>query len=238
MCEKTADIKYIETGSELISLLKESSEIKKHLPYYNRSQKRRGEISGLVKYEDNNGIINLKLVDLKSTSQAITSFHTKRRAKEFLDSLREKHTLCSKYVGSTKERGRCFNSHLGNCNGICYGNESVEEYNKRVNEALNSILEIKGSFILLEKGRKENETGFVVVQNGTYLGYGFLSFGTKISKTEIEKNMTFQIDNRDVRRIIASYMKRNDVKILKQNFSINQIYLELEEGQITTTAIS
>ena len=43
MCLETADISYTETGSELIALLHESSEIKHLYPKFNRAQRKAGE---------------------------------------------------------------------------------------------------------------------------------------------------------------------------------------------------
>jgi DNA polymerase-3 subunit epsilon len=40
MCLETADISYTETGSEILALLHESSEIKKRYPKFNRAQRR------------------------------------------------------------------------------------------------------------------------------------------------------------------------------------------------------
>ena len=59
MCLDTADIQFEETGSELLALLKESAEIKKIYPKYNRAQRRANEAVGLFAYEDQKGILHL-----------------------------------------------------------------------------------------------------------------------------------------------------------------------------------
>ena len=59
MCLETAGISFKETGSELIALLHESSEIKKHYPKFNRAQRKSGEAVAMFSYLDQKGIVHL-----------------------------------------------------------------------------------------------------------------------------------------------------------------------------------
>jgi len=63
MLSRTHDITYSLTGSELVALLLESDEIKKHYPLYNRSQKRFNDVFGICKYEDKLGYKHFGYVD-------------------------------------------------------------------------------------------------------------------------------------------------------------------------------
>ena len=76
MCLETADISYTETGSELIALLHESSEIKHLYPKFNRAQRKAGEAVGLFSYEDQKGILHLAFNRLKLTPNPIMKFYS------------------------------------------------------------------------------------------------------------------------------------------------------------------
>jgi len=57
MKDHITHIGYETTGNELIALLLESDEIKKHKPVYNRSQRRTSSSYGIFTYEDEQGYI-------------------------------------------------------------------------------------------------------------------------------------------------------------------------------------
>ncbi|WP_338039490.1 hypothetical protein [Maribacter litopenaei] len=59
LCAETAYLDFEETGNELIALLLESAEIKKHYPKFNRAQKRKIQQYAIFSYEDRNGILHL-----------------------------------------------------------------------------------------------------------------------------------------------------------------------------------
>ena len=62
------------------------------------------------------------------------------------------------------------------------------------------------------EGRNENEVGVVQVENGVYKGYGFLNKDADLSNQKlINDSIVKQKDNRDVRRIISSYMRKNPI---------------------------
>ena len=75
MRNQIADVSWEETGSELIALLLESSEIKKYKPLYNRLQRRSAHNYGLFSFEDENGYINLEIKRIVEDEIPVTSFH-------------------------------------------------------------------------------------------------------------------------------------------------------------------
>jgi len=76
MCLETASISFSETGSDLLALLLESSEIKKRYPKYNRAQKNNKESIGLFTYEDQKGIIHLAFNKIKLVADAMITFYS------------------------------------------------------------------------------------------------------------------------------------------------------------------
>lgn len=210
-----AFIEYEETGSELIALLKESEEIKRHKPYYNRALRRESFNIGLFYETDKKGYIRFKTRRLNDKSKLpVTTFSSNHSARGFLERLTAEFELCQKLTGIFKAgQGACFKYHIQECNGACVGQESPEDYNVKVKEALKSISYDHENLIILDRGRTENEWSVVAIENGRYLGFGF-------TKDEIREPQWLKQcvaparDNRDVQTIIRGYLSRNEVEEL------------------------
>ena len=79
--------------------------------------------------------------------------------------------LCQSLFGVLAEE----TSHCipGSCTGACKGEESVESYNLRVEEAVSRHNYEHFNFLMVGEGRTPNERSIVCVENGAYIGYGF-----------------------------------------------------------------
>jgi DNA polymerase III subunit epsilon len=211
MSSVTANVTYEETGNELVALLKESADIKHIYPQYNRAQKRAGDTYGIFKYEDNQGILHLGFNRLKLVPQSIATFHNQRDARAFLEGLCEEHQLCPKYCHLQTAAERCFHFQIKKCKGVCCKKELPEHYNERVNEALSTLGSTRENMIIEGAGRKKNEKSVVVIKDGTYLGYGFISAQKKITATSnLEKEILQQKDNRDIQSILRRYFREQE----------------------------
>lgn len=210
-------IEYEITGSELIALLKESDEIKLKQPIYNRSQRRTYYSYGIVQDVNENRCKVLKVEKLHSKSDPLISFSTKQAAKEYLFRLVEKHELCQQISGLYPAGGPCFHFSIKQCKGACAGEESAEEFNYRVQDAVNELSYVHKDFVILDKGRNKNEKGVILVEKGVYKGFGFLNSEEKVEHpAQFEEYINHYDDNRDVRQIIRSYLNNKKVeKILE-----------------------
>jgi DNA polymerase-3 subunit epsilon len=208
-----ADISWEVTGSELIALLRESEEIKKNKPHYNRAQRRTGSSWGLFSRVDTNGYINF-LIDNNFTDDIpLATFSSKVRARAKLTSLVENLTLCQKLAGLYDTTGSCFHYQVGICKGACNGAEPPEEYNKRASKVLDEFSFGRSNFLIIDKGRDDDERCAVKIVGGKYLGYGWfnindLGFGMDPVHDCIRPAM----DNRDIQTIIKGYLARNRVE--------------------------
>ena len=210
LCQETVKVTYENTGSDLIAQLKESAEIKKFYPLYNYRQKKIGETYGLTYFTNDQNIIELKIDYLKSITNPLITFNKGDRARQFLRNCIEKNNLCLKYSSLEKGKGSCFYFQLKKCKGICCGKQSVKEYNKLVLKVITSLQPKKLKDPIFTSGRNKNEIGIVQIENGVYKGYGFLKKGSDLSDSRIINNSIIkQKDNRDIRRIISSYMKND-----------------------------
>jgi DNA polymerase III subunit epsilon len=209
-------IEHTLTGSELIALLLESKEIKKQQPVYNRMLRKSRFTHGLFAYFDQRGYTNFIIDQLKNrTDLPLTTFTTLTEAKAFLNKLTDNYTLCQKLNGLYQSSQSCFRYHTRECKGACIGEEDASSYNSRVERALKTIQFESDHFFILDKGRARTEKSIVLVENGSYIGYGYLHF------TELRKNVAFwksrieiQTEDRDDRSIIQQFLRKaEDIKI-------------------------
>ncbi|WP_139958817.1 exonuclease domain-containing protein [Flavicella sediminum] len=215
MCMATADIDFTETGSELLALLLESSEIKKHFPKYNRAQRRTKEGIGLFYYEDRKGVLHLAWNQLKNVPNPIVKFYSAAEARTFVEKLCESHELCPKYCNLQTNVSSCFHYQIKQCKGVCREEETIENYNKRVKEAIQSLRFSTENFIIKESGRKTNEFAYALILKGSYMGFGYLEDSTKNRSTDTYlEAIQHQKDNKDVNRIITSYLKNNSTNLM------------------------
>ncbi|MGV3640957.1 MAG: exonuclease domain-containing protein [Adhaeribacter sp.] len=205
---RIADITYELTGSELVALLYESDLIKKLRPYYNRQQRRSVFSSGIYLYEDQNGYKRLTFEKVNSERTPLIALTNHHQSKSFLYHKVEKFNLCQKLSGLYKSGGACFDYQVHRCKGACLGLETPEEYNARVDAAIDSFRYEHESFVLIGKGRQENERTVVVVENNRYLGFGYVdeTFSAQ-NLSDFKDAVQFYQDNKDTQQIIRGYMR-------------------------------
>jgi len=216
LCQQTSNITFEITGSELVALLLESSEIKKHFPVYNRAQRRSNEGYGIFSYEDRSGIIHLGWNNLKFVPNALVKMYNTTECRIFMEKICEEFELCPKYCQLQTNVSSCFHFHIKKCKGICRSEESAEAYNERVQNAIDYISNDSRSFVITEKGRNKDEQSFVLIENGVYVGYGYLDgIENEESLEYYKKSLIMMQDNRDVQRIIQGFRNKNEDKFVE-----------------------
>ena len=216
MCLEIAYISYSETGSELLALLLESSEIKNQYPKYNRAQKNKKEAFGLFSYEDQKGIIHLAFNRIKIAPNPIHSFYSLSECRNFIEKLCVEFNLCPKYCHLQTNIGRCFHHQIKECKGVCSDLETAKNYNERVLKAINSIGLALENIVIKENGRFENEIGFALILGGIYQGFGYID---KALDSELINAEDYQLyvqpkrDNRDVQKILTAYLRKQKERL-------------------------
>jgi len=209
MCMATANITYIETGSELLALLLESAEIKRLFPKFNRAQRRIQHSFALFSYVDRKGIMHLAWNNLKHVQQPIRKFYTVTEARKFVEELCQTFELCPKYCNLQTNVSSCFHYQIKDCKGICKEEEAIETYNKRVELAVQSLRFDRKNFVVLESGRSEEELGFALVLDNIYKGYGYVQKKeSEYTPEDYLDAIEHQKDNQDVRKILHGYLKK------------------------------
>ncbi len=212
---KTADISFQLTGSELIALLKESQEIKEEKPRYNRAQRRSRNQVGLYHYKDRKGYYRLILKPNDGVDVPSSTFESMKEGREQLFKWIDEYELCQQLCGLYEGKNGCFQYQLKTCRGACVGEETDEGYNKRVNQLLTKLSYGHTNVVIMDKGRTPDELGIVVIENGRYLGYGYIYEDTVVEEAQqFKDHITLYNDNRDTRVIISNYLRQKKYKKL------------------------
>ena len=150
---------------------------------------------------------------LFKNSIVIGPYKNKTEAKTILSKLIERHWLCQKLCGMYDTEGACFNYEIRQCNGACIGKEAADVYNRRVMKALSAFYYQNKNMLIIDRGREKHERSVVQLENGKYIGFGFLSTQESYLQLEdISDCIRIYEDNRDVQKIIRTYLNRHDVE--------------------------
>ncbi len=199
-------VSFERCGSELVALLLESNEIKKHWPAYNRSQKRVLKNYCIYQYTDQQGYARLSVGLIQKFQQTILSFRTAIEARDFLLEAAHEHQLCSRLCGLQKSSVSCKDAVVSTSCKVCEQGEDAIRYNKKIARAVLSFTEQQTTLAIKQKGRTEEEYSIVLMESGKYLGYGFVSQDIQVSTfEELKTYIHLYPDNQDVRSIIESY---------------------------------
>ncbi len=183
------DISFEITGSELVALLLENYEIKTLHPVINRAQRARPFRYGIYTYYDDDGYRCLNYTQLSTKARKekyiLKEFSNIRATKGAIKYLCETYDLCETHCHLNSSRP-CFYFHLHKCQGACIGKESVAEYNEKVDMAIARLgLDSEDSFLIIDHGREEEERSVVLVEEGKYKGFGYVSLENGIEDVEV-----------------------------------------------------
>ncbi|TWO31892.1 exonuclease [Seonamhaeicola sediminis] len=203
-------VTYEETGSELVALLKESEEIKRLKPIFNRALRRTIFTHALYSFIDEHNYINLKIDIVDGRKKPITTFSNRQSGKSFILNAIEEYQLCQKLTGFYKTKTSCFNYDIKMCEGACIQEEPPEVYNKRVNALISKNSYSNKNMVIIDRGRDIDERSAILIENGIFVGIGFFNLNYQINNIDILKSIiTPMSNNRDTQHIIQSYLRKN-----------------------------
>ncbi|MEJ6792940.1 MAG: exonuclease domain-containing protein [Lacinutrix sp.] len=207
MVRETAYIDFELSGSELVALLMEDAAIKYHYPQYNKVSKRVPKGFSIFSYQDRNDVMHIAINNSKAVPNPIITLCSLREARLFIERICEQFSLCPKFCHLQEGVSECAHFTLKSCKGVCKVNENILDYNERVTNAICKIINDSRDVIIKEKGRNNTEEAFVIIKNGTYLGYGFVDSSQQIKhQDELEHFLIKQKDNSDIKSILRSVL--------------------------------
>lgn len=188
-----------QTGSRLIARLKENEELDVNRPIYNKKKVKDKFVFGISFFKDEYGYIQLKTCKNIDCSNIFINFISIEKSDKYLKDLILKYDLDrNEYMGSIKEN---------------LGGSSVEDYNKRAEDAiLNNSFDNK-SFMLIDKGRSVREKSVLLVEKGIFKGFAFVNLDTQFSNKKVLKSLIIPMKHTDfARNMIQKYMVENKLK--------------------------
>ena len=144
MSTKIAHIDFDLTPTDFGAQLRESQQIKQLSPIYNRQLRKTRKLYQYRTEEDSRGYRWLSIQSVTSSAPSETNFglfRSPRQASLKLQQLADEFSLCHRLLGlegtRSGDKGKpCFRAQLNKCLGACYGQESVANYNQRLDRAI------------------------------------------------------------------------------------------------------
>lgn len=234
------NIHYIDfkpCGTELIALLIEAMEIKKHWPEHNRAMKRFEQKYSLYQFEDQKGYIRLVIDKYRKNSSSIYHFNHLNEAYILLKALVAEHKLCEKLCFVQRNIAACTGFANQICNGACIGEETPALYNFRVKRALKQLQTNLPSFALIDEGREENEKSCLWIEDGKLERLGYFNADTDLSNLNAVKDQLEPcIANDYMMNLIYNHCEQNPHQLhsIKDNHLLNELNPNLIESVKST----
>jgi excinuclease Cho len=174
MLRQTRRISHLRTTGEIGALLLEARLIKQHQPLMNQKLRRTWQLCSLGLRAGVPVVLYSKDVDFAAEAQLYGLFSSRHAALEWLRALADTRRLCFGALGLERlPRGRsCFRAMVGRCAGVCRGDESRTDHDRRLSESLESLRlacwPFAGSIGLVERDGTDYQIH--VVRNWCYLG--------------------------------------------------------------------
>ena len=183
------------TGTELIALLLEDREIRKHWPAYNRAQKNRVQKVHVVRYEDQKGYTRLAMQNSNKLIASHKSFSSTYTARAWLMEMAQEFALDMRLLGLDM-----FDIHAEI--------PTAEVHNNQLELALTELKKREPSFVLQANGRTDDEYSFILVRNGVLKGYSFLC-SDNIDVDMIESSLEYLPPTETNASIISNLSERH-----------------------------
>ncbi len=213
------EISYEETGSELVALLYESHEIKNLHPTINRAQRAKSTPFVIHQTISEDGYICLQTArvsqKLRKGMTLLGEYAKLGSAKGALNRIVENYELCHHYCHIQASKP-CFQYHIKKCKGACAGKESAEDYNERVRQAIEYLrIDFPEDFLMIDQGRSRDEKAVILVEEGQYKGFGYLSIEDNIRDVDTVRDaIKPYAHNQDVTRIIRQFLFKGEMKVI------------------------
>jgi DNA polymerase III subunit epsilon len=194
-------VSYKVCSSELAALILESVEIRRLWPQYNRSQKKYHYEYGLYTYEDQQGYRRLFIERKKQHLHAVYTFNLLHEGQALLRKLITEYEL---------NDGLCFVDK----SGTCVINEPAEEYNGKVERAIQSMQQQLPSFVVTDTA--DESASYIVMERGKFIGMGRPQGKMEITDLEsIKQHITIYPDNDYIRGLIYQFAEKYPAQKIK-----------------------
>lgn len=215
LARMVTDITTEVTGNELLAMLLESHEIKALQPEVNKAQRTSEYPYFIHYYYDNQGYLNFawekSSIKTRKNKLILSHYGSKQGAVSHLAGITHELSLCQSKTDLYDKEGPCFLYKTKVCYGACNLEESADDYNSRAEMGIDMLKRIfdKNFFLTLD-GRSADERGIVLVEEGHYKGYGYISIEDfNYGIEEIKEVIKYVPINPETNGIIRTYLHKN-----------------------------
>ena len=205
--KQVGKVMYELTGTLLIATLKETEELQVQSSLRKYRKKKKTYPFALVCHKNKKGYLCLSVVLRAGAKEPLAIFESKEEGLNLLFEMTERYGLCTKLNGFSQARTYCYNHSIGRCAGACMGDEEVESYNQRVQEALAHYTLTGRTFVIMDKGRTVHEKSVILIEDGRLKGYAFVALNYQLSKPILEKHLTPMTHNSEMAHLIEHYLR-------------------------------
>ena len=203
-------IDYIETGTELMSLLTECRLIKQYWPTHNRALKKFEPKFSLIQYTDQRDYIRLVVSPYDKHAKAIQHFERPYEANQLLLQLMQEfeldNRLCYFYSVHTDPKPKTDYTTL----------PAADFHNSKVEDALEKVKADSQSFILIDQGRNLDEKSYILFKNNNLYAFGFFDRDLAITDYEdIIKEDDKCVSNYYMNALVLQYIERFPSKVVR-----------------------
>ncbi|MFT4754237.1 MAG: DNA polymerase-3 subunit epsilon [Salibacteraceae bacterium] len=208
--KEVCKVDYFLTGSEILALLHEDSEIRKYWPPYNKSQKNPPTKYNLSYYKDQNDNWRVGIIKGKFIGKSLLTAYSLLSARENLFELVKHYELSP----SLCQISVPVNQHI-----------TDEQHNTHFEELIGSQQENPLNFVIWEAGRKTNEESFILIKEGQFHGFGFIQTGQKTTDyTILKEKLTPAQPSGITAKYVSNYvLTENDVSLSVIEYNDTQL---------------
>ena len=199
-------VMYELTGTLLIASLKEAEELQMQASLRKYKRKKSYPFA-LVCHKNKKGYHCLSVIPRAGAKEPLAIFESQEEGLNMLFEMTERYGLCTKLNGFSQAHTYCYNHSIGKCAGACMGDEAVEDYNRRVEEALAHYTLLSRTFAIMDKGRTVHEKSVIFIEQGRLRGYAFIALNYQLSRPILEKHLTPLTHNSEKVHLIEHYLR-------------------------------
>jgi len=194
-------------GTELIAFVLEAVEIKRLWPKYNRSLKRFEHAFGIYVFEDQRGFLRLAVDKHRKHHQTVYTCNSLLEGYALLNRLIETFGLCPKLCFIQNNNQPCITGLESGC--ACTGHHSVDDYNRKVNFALDELKEALPTFAIRDEGRTHDEHSCILIEKGQFYGMGYIADNAEANNLHQLKNYLTPYPGNDyIKTMVHNYAAR------------------------------
>lgn len=210
-------ISFRETATELMAFILESVEIKRLWPRYNNAQKRFERRYGIYCFEDQQGFLRLGIDIRKKVSRPVYEVYYLNDGYQLMRRLIDEHGLCPKWCFIDRRRKHEIpKEETCTCGGACSGEQTIDHYNRKVNQAIQQLNEGMASFCITGKGISAGTRSCIFAEAGSFYGMGYIPAEEKTYHADELKGLLEQLPgNQFINGLIHQFALKNpgEVKV-------------------------